>query len=94
MARQLTAAQQEAVNWRNLGVTNNDGESLGTLGEVLDNASDAAITEIELNDDGSIDTWADHMIAAPDEEPDWDTPRVPVDWTGFALALADAITRL
>lgn len=84
----------EMINWRTLGVIGNDGESLGTLGEVLGNASTAAITEIELNDDGSIDTWGDHMIAAPGEEPDWDTPRVPVDWSGFAAALSEAITRL
>jgi hypothetical protein len=88
----LAQIELPAVNWRNLGVIGIDG-GLGTLGEILDNG-DASITQIELNDDGSIDTWADHMIAAPDEEPGWDTPRVPVDWSGFAAALSEAITRL
>ncbi|HEX7048738.1 MAG TPA: hypothetical protein VF188_00900, partial [Longimicrobiales bacterium] len=30
------------------------------------------------------------LLAAPGEEPDWDTPRAPVDWTGLRAAVEAA----
>lgn len=81
------------INWRNLDIS--DGErSLGTLGEVLDNASDSQIKHIRLSPSGEVESWADRYLSTPDEAPGWDTPRGEVDWTGFRDVLAEAITRL
>jgi len=49
---------------------------------------DAGVDRIELAEDGSISEWPDYFIADPDEEPDWDTPRVPVMWLGLREALS------
>ena len=84
------AVTEMGLHWRDLGVTNGDGESCGTLGEVIDRRDSSIGPEhLDLGPDGSINSWPQHLIAAPDEEPDWDTPRVPVDWSGFK----DALTR-
>ncbi len=76
------------INWRELEVHEVDGY-LGHLGELVDDAP-ANLDTCELADDGSIDTWPQHMVAAPGEEPEWDTPHGRVDWAGFATALAAA----
>ncbi len=77
-----------AINWRDLRVYGIDG-FLGFLGELVDVAS-ASLDYCELSIDGNIESWPQHFIAASDEEPDWDTPRVAVDWTGFVEALSGA----
>ncbi len=82
----------QTINWRELKVYGEDG-FLGLLGELVSDG-DAGLDHCEAKGDGSIDIWPQHFVAAPDEEPDWDTPRVAVDWTGFAESLADAISRL
>jgi hypothetical protein len=78
-----------ATNWKDLAVTDGDGENWGTLGELVDNAP-ANLDNAVIAADGSIESWPQMYIAAPDEEADWDTPRGPVDWTGFAEALKAA----
>lgn len=77
-----------AVNWRRLEVYEADGY-LGHLGELVEDAP-ANLDTCELAQGGSIDTWPNHMVAAPGEEHGWDTPRVAVDWTGFREALQAA----
>ena len=76
----------ETTNWRELMVTDADGDSAGTLGDLVDNAP-ANLDNAVLNSDGSISEWMDFFIAASGEEADWDTPRAAVDWSGFVQAL-------
>ncbi|HEX6938612.1 MAG TPA: hypothetical protein VF158_04320, partial [Longimicrobiales bacterium] len=33
------------------------------------------------------------LLAAPGEDPDWDTPRAPVDWTGLRAAVEEEARR-
>jgi hypothetical protein len=77
-----------AINWRELEVHDTDG-FIGHLGGLVDDAP-ANLDNCELAGDGSIAEWLDHFVAAPGEDPNWDTPRGPVDWTGFAGALKAA----
>lgn len=74
----------DQMSWRALAVYSADGY-LGQLGDLVDNAT-ADLDTCEITAEGQI-MWPDHMIAAPGEDPDWDTPRVSVDWTGFDEAL-------
>ena len=68
------------LNWKKLVVWN-EGEEMGELGEMVEtapaNLDNATIT------DGRISEWPGFFIAAPDEEPAWDTPHIEVDWEGF-----------
>lgn len=72
------------MNWRKLEVYE-DGY-LGRLGELVEDAP-ANLDTCEIAEDGSIGAWPQHMVAAAGEEPDWDTPRATIDWTGFRQAL-------
>ena len=76
------------THWTELIVTN-EQVIQGTLGAMVDDADDH-LSRIVLNDDGAIDEWDQFFISADGEDPDYDTPRGPVDWTGFADALASA----
>jgi hypothetical protein len=75
-----------ATRWQDLIVTN-EGDEMGPLGQMLE-IEPANLDGAKLGDDGSIREWMQYYIAAPGEQPDWDTPRGEVDWTGFAEALA------
>ena len=72
------------MNWRTLIVTDTEGDTVGTLGEIMDicpaNLDGATIT------DGKIAAWLGFFIAADGEDPDWHTPTAPVEWDGFAEA--------
>lgn len=73
------------VPWRDLVVYR---DTAVTLGAMVD-SKDAGLAVLLLSDDGAIDTWPGHLVAGPSEEPEWDTPKVPVDWAGFREALAE-----
>lgn len=72
------------THWHDLGVYDADGNHIGTMLDLFQSGG----TELEKIDgisaDGGIDGWEGYYIASPGEEPDWDTPRGPVDWDGFA----------
>ena len=76
------------THWRDLNATNGPGSTV-KLGEYLDAAArgECEIGDITLNDYGSIIEWAGVMISADGEDPDWNTPRATVDWTGFVDAV-------
>jgi hypothetical protein len=76
------------INWKNLLVTDSDGDSWGELGAVVSSAPanlDGVVVE-----NGAISEWNGFYLSAEDETPDWDTPRGAVDWTGFTEALSEA----
>ena len=81
---------KSVCEWQDLAVTSVYGEPCGTLAECLLN-SDRSICQIATGANGEIIEWEDHFISAPGEAPDWDTPCVIVDWTGFEDALDTAI---
>ena len=71
----------KATKWTDLVVTDIDGDSSGTLGEMLNDEPEQLETATIIN--GQIDSWPDYFLSLPDEKPDWDTPHGEVDWTGF-----------
>lgn len=79
----------QMLTWRDLSVVDSDGDYYGPLGELVELAP-ANLDNAILDDDGSIGSWDGFFISAPNEDPDWDTPREEVDWTGFEEALATA----
>jgi hypothetical protein len=70
------------MNWKNIVVTNEDGKSIGTLETIKDDMPHLLETATIV--DGLIESWPGFYISAPGETPDWDTPKCPVDWRGFA----------
>ncbi|MFA5054092.1 MAG: hypothetical protein WC565_08530 [Parcubacteria group bacterium] len=72
------------THWRDLMVSDADGE-WGPLGELVD-AAPANLDSATI-ENGQIVSWDGFFLSAPDEEPDWDAPRGPVDWSGFAEAI-------
>ncbi len=80
----------DALTWDRLEVTGCDGSPCGTLGEMVAEHC-ANLESIRLGTDGSIEEWPQHFVAGPDEDPNWDTPREPVDWFGFREALQAAL---
>jgi len=79
------------INWRQLTATYAGGESCN-LGELLDNACRGrdTIGGIVLDETGKIIEWQEVFVSADGEDPDCDTPRCPVDWTGLTEAVANA----
>jgi hypothetical protein len=82
------------IHWRDLNVAH-DGFAKRfwtKLGSLADDAIQCRDTfgAIELHENGSIKSWQDCFVFADNEEPDWDTPNQPVDWTGFAEIVANA----
>lgn len=79
------------IKWSDLIVTGEDNQPGGTLGEWLSEPHyhESALASIRMRD-GHIESWDSYFISAPGEEPEWDTPRVPVDWNGFEAALTTA----
>ncbi len=78
----------EQTTWRELRVVDRDGHDLGTLADALD--QQPHILRDAVLCDGEIEAWPDYLICTKDEDPAWDTPREPVDWTGFERALTVA----
>jgi hypothetical protein len=80
---------EAAISWRELRIFDREGaEMTQTLGGVVEHAPEALATA--TLEQGRIATWPDYFLAAPGEEVDWDTPRLPVNWEGFDDALARA----
>lgn len=73
------------THWTELIITDAEGErwpdNLGKLVETAPANLDSATIE-----EGRITAWPSFFLSAPGEEPDWDTPREEVDWTGFSEA--------
>ena len=82
------SASSVPIPWRDLDVYDPDGGCRATLGQMVDRGY-VALHAIVLADSGSIREWVNHLVAGPAEAPDWDTPKIPVDWTGFREALAN-----
>lgn len=75
------------ITWRELIVTNTEGEQTA-LGDALEKTPQ--LLDSASIENGELQLWGQHYLSAPGEEPEWDTPRVPVDWTGFEQALTNA----
>ena len=78
----------EKQKWSELGVTNDEGNCIGTLGDIVANSPEMFDTATIEN--GKIESWPQYFLTGYDEEPDWDTPRCEVDWTGFEDAIQTA----
>lgn len=75
------------LNWKELRVFDTGCTYLSDLGAIVA-TSPTMLDNITLSpEDGSITIWPDYFICAPNEYPDWDTPRCEVDWSGFEEAL-------
>ena len=79
------------TNWKDLrciyiGQDASYGEPKLYLEDIV-KASPVALKNHATIEDGRIVTFLDYYILSPEETPDWDTPRVLVDWTGFENAL-------
>lgn len=81
------------LNWRELVVT--DGNWPDDTPDTLDNvvANNVHYLRRATIRDGRIDDWQGYYISAPDETPDWDTPKCEVDWAGFEDAVRIARQR-
>ena len=80
----------EIMDWQELVVFDSEGATGATLGSMVKDAPDS-FGSLVLAGNGSIEEWDGYMVAAQDEEPDWDTPRCDVNWIGFAEALGRTI---
>lgn len=69
------------ISYTDLLITDQDGNQSNLDAMMLN--LDYSLRNIKLASDGSIAEWDGKFISAPDEEPNWDTPKVAVDWTGF-----------
>lgn len=76
------------ISWTDLRVYDVEGDDIGSLGQIVERAPELLATARTA--EGRIAEWGQHFIAAPGEEPDWDTPAGGVDWTGFVAALERA----
>jgi len=76
----------EPINWRKLNVINCEEDELGKMEDVLAKYP-SILRTLELDDTGAIYGWDRHFAYADGERYDCDTPRVPVDWTGFRDAV-------
>ena len=78
----------EQITWRDLMVTNDDGDVGETLESLINvapgNLDNATIT------DGRISAWPGFFISPPGQSFHWDTLCENVDWTGFEEALVQA----
>jgi hypothetical protein len=84
----------EKMNYRDLRLIDADNNET-TIGEAIDRAislrecSEFDERYLTLARAGRVDSWDGYFIAAVGEDPDWDTPRCVVDWSGFAEAVAE-----
>lgn len=74
------------TNWKELIVTDTEGNTCGTLAQMIHDAPG----NIELSEDGAVSVMEDFFISIPGEEPTWEVP-TSVDWSGLKEAYA-AIT--
>ena len=74
------------INWADLMVTDAEGASGGTLGNLVMSAP-ANLDSAVLNAEGRIIAWPGFFISAEGEEADWDTPHAAVNWTGLRKQL-------
>lgn len=74
--------------WKSLIVTDSDGNSDTLSNMVADSEWIDEVRKARLDARGAISEWADYFISLPGEEPDSDTPRSPVDWSGFREAIS------
>jgi len=72
---------ESGIHWSELEVYDDESNYIGTLGDLVENAPENLDNVVIEN--GKISEWSDYFIAAPGENPDWDTPKGPVDWTSF-----------
>jgi len=80
----------EQTKWQDLSIAADGQTGDQNLGEfVADPENRRHVAEIVIGADGSLESWEQFFISDTDEY-DWDTPRGPVDWTGFAEAVATA----
>ena len=78
------------THWREL--TAYYENSSVNLGKLLDDAMSGrdTIGALVVDDTGKIIEWQEVFVAADHEEPAYDTPRCPVDWTGLYAAVQEA----
>lgn len=74
------------IDWTDLMVTDAEGASGGTLGNLVMSAP-ANLDSAVLNAEGRIIAWPDFFISAEGEEADWNTPHAAVNWTGLRKQL-------
>ena len=75
------------VSWRDLIVTDAEGDTAGTLGWFVDHAP--ANLDNAVIEGGVLKIWDGYFISAEGEDPNFDTPKVPVDWSGFQTAIEE-----
>jgi hypothetical protein len=73
--------KEDDMNWRDIVVTNDDGREIGTLEHIKNDMPH--LLETATIQAGLIESWPGFFISAPGENPDWDTPKCPVNWNGF-----------
>ncbi len=78
----------EPISWRDLCVTDADGFACERLGVLVDRTPD--YLEGAVIREGRIAEWSGFLVYTEGEKPDWDTPRAPVNWTGFEACLTAA----
>jgi len=78
----------DAIKWTELEVHDTEGPT----GDTIENFVKLAPANFDcaVIDNGRLVVWPQFMLAAPGEEPDYDTPRGAVDWAGFENALSEA----
>jgi hypothetical protein len=83
------------LSYRELLLIDAQGNGETTIGDAIDRAiASHEIGEFDgqlltVASDGSVESWDGYFVAAPGENPDWDTPRLMVDWSGFAEAVSE-----
>ena len=75
----------QTIHWRKLIVSTGNAAEGTELGIVTD-TDDSSLLYVQV-ENGRIVSWPHLFISAPGEDPDWNTPSVPVDWTGFGQAV-------
>jgi hypothetical protein len=76
---------KSCIHWTKLDLCIN--KTRQGLGDAVDFIQSEIYTGNLIVLDGRIDTWHQCFIAAPGEDPDWDTPHRQVDWSGFTETL-------
>jgi len=76
------------TSWRDLVVSDADGNTGDTLGFFVDSAP-ANLDDATIQN-GRIVEWPGFFLSIEGEESDWDTPRGDIDWAGFEDALTEA----
>jgi len=73
------------MNWKELMVTDAEGNTARLI-----NSLDVVAKSYPIVRDGALVELVGYLLHAPTEEPEWDTPRVNVDWGGFTEAMKEA----